>query len=119
MGVRKKKKSGKVWSEPKVKLSKTEIKELDLMKKWEVTRAMGKFKYVLLKGTIAWSVLTGGIFIILTMITNKFLINTEILMYFLKMIVIFIGMGTLFGLFSWKLSEKRYQSFIKIKTESK
>lgn len=115
----KKKKSGKVWSEPKVKLSKTEAKELDLMKKWEGTRAMGKMKYILIKGTVAWSLLTGSIFILLTLITNKFLINTEILMYFLKMFLVFIGMGTLFGVFSWQLSEKRYQSFIKNKSKSK
>lgn len=119
MGAKKKKKAGRDWSEPKVRLTKTQTKELELMKKWEETRAMGKMKYVLLKGTVAWTILTGGIFVILTLITNKFLINTEILMYFLNMFLVFIGLGTLFGVFSWHLSEKRYQSFIKNNSESK
>lgn len=119
MGAKRKKKTGRDWSEPKVKLTKTQAKELDLMKKWEDTRTMGKMKYVLLKGTIAWTVLTGGIFVILTLITNKFLINTEILMYFLNMFLVFLGLGTLFGVFSWHLSERKYQTFIKNNSESK
>ena len=116
---KKKKKQGRDWSEPKVRLTKAQTKELDLMKKWEDTRAMGKMKYVLLKGTVAWTLLTGGIFVILTLITNKFLINTEILMYFLNMFLVFLGLGTLFGVLSWHLSEKKYQSYIKNKLESK
>ena len=119
MGMKKKKKPGRDWSEPKERLTNTQIKERDLMKKWEDTRGMGKVKYVLLKGTVAWTVLTGGIFVILTLITNKFLINKEILLYFLNMFLVFMVLGTLFGVVSWHLSERRYQSYIKNKSENK
>ncbi len=111
MGAKRKKKSSKDNFEQKPKLTNVEMKEIELMKKWEEARKLGQFKYVLLKGTLAWTVLTSSVFIILTLITNKFLINKEILMYFLNMVIVFIGMGTLFGFISWRLSEKRYHLF--------
>ncbi len=102
-----------------VKRTPAQEKEWIAIQKWEKEREMGRNKYILIKGTLSWSLLTTSILILLTMLTNKFSINQELLWYFLKMFVLFIGIGTLFGIASWQLSENRYTKyFIKIKNKN-
>lgn len=108
MGKRKINKPRKVVSEQEQKLSKAELREIEVLNNWEKSRKMGIVKYVLLKGTFAWSLLTIAIFMLISIIQSKFLINYEMLMYFLKMYIVFLLMGTVFGLVSWLVSEKKY-----------
>jgi uncharacterized ion transporter superfamily protein YfcC len=102
-----------------VKRTPAQEKEWIAIQKWEKEREMGRNKYILIKGTLSWSLLTTSILILLTMVTNKFSLNQDLLWYFLKMFVLFIGIGTLFGIASWQLSENRYTKyFIKIKNKN-
>lgn len=105
------KKNHKVQNKQKqssVPLTKAQKREIEVLNNWEKSRKMGVVKYVLLKGTLAWSFLTIAIFMSISIIQSKFLINTEMLMYFLKMYIVFLFMGTVFGLVSWVVSEKKY-----------
>lgn len=108
MSRRKIKKPRKIVSEEAKNLSKAEKREIEVLNSWEKSRKMGIVKYVLLKGTLAWSLLTIGIFMLISIIQSKFLINYEMLMYFLKMYIVFLLMGTVFGLVSWLVSERKY-----------
>lgn len=116
--VRKIKKRSKD-QEPAAVEKPTQRREREAVEKWEEARKMGKFRYVLMKGTLAWSLMTSCIFILLTLISNKFSVNNEMLWYFLKMAIVFVGMGTLFGVFSWQLSEKKYQKYMNENTRQK
>lgn len=101
------------------KRTPSQEKEWIAVQKWEEARKMGKNKYIFIKGTLSWSLMTSGILIVLTLLTNKFSYNQELLWYFLKMFVLFVGIGTLFGIGSWHLSEKKYISyFTKIKEKN-
>ena len=95
-----------------VKLTPAQEREKAAVYKWEDSRKMGKIKYILIKGTLSWSIMTTGIFVVLTLITTKFFIDKAVLLYFLKMFVVFLSMGTLFGIVSWHLSEKKYQKYM-------
>lgn len=109
-----KKKKVKVYREnrePKPVLSKKEQREHSAILKWESTRQMGKWRYIFVKGTLYWSLMTTGIYVILTLALTKFFINQEILLYFLKMFIIFLAVGTAFGLGSWEWSELKYKKY--------
>lgn len=110
--MKKKKKNLKIKEKNLVRLTPQEQKEREAVLKWEPSHNMGQIKYILLKGTLAWSVLTGGIFILLTLISNGFTADQALLLYFLKMIVAFIGLGTVFGMITWHFSEKKYQAYM-------
>jgi hypothetical protein len=99
------------------KRTPSQEKEWIAVQKWEEARKMGRNKYIFIKGTISWSLMTIGILILLTLLTNKFSSNQELLWYFLKMYILFIGLGTLFGIGTWHLSEKKYISFYKKEKE--
>lgn len=94
-----------------IQLSKAEKKEQDAIMQWHKARQEGKLKYILVKGTFGTSILATGIFVLLTSIQNKFSVDTQILMYYLKMYVLFLGVGTLLGIGSWELSERKYQKY--------
>ncbi len=109
-----KKKKVKLYREnrpPKVVLSKKEMREQEAILSWEETRKMGKWRYIFVKGTLTWSLMTAGIYIILTLALTKFFINKEIILYFLKMFLIFVAVGTAFGVGSWYWSEMKYKKY--------
>lgn len=95
-----------------VQLTPAQQREKAAVYKWEDSRKMGKIKYILVKGTLSWSLMTTAIFVVLTLITTKFFVDKEVLLYFLKMFVVFLSMGTLFGIVSWHFSEKKYQIYM-------
>lgn len=120
--AKKRKKNEKIKEKNVVRLTPSQEKERAAIMKWEPSHKMGKVKYILIKGTLAWSVMTTGLFVLLTLITNKFTVNQEILLYFLKMFVVFVGMGTIFGMVTWHFSEKKYallKEELPIKNEKK
>lgn len=117
--AKKKKKNEKIKEKNLVRLTPKEERERDAILKWEPSHKMGKVKYILIKGTLAWSFMTTSVFILLTLISNKFYVNQDILLYFLKMFIAFVGMGTVFGLVSWHFSEKKYLKYVSDDTTKK
>lgn len=94
-----------------VALSKSEQKELDAIMQWHKARAVGKMRYILVKGTLGTSLLATGIFVLMTSIQNKFSVDAQILLYYLKMFGLFLGVGTFLGIGSWELSERKYHKY--------
>ncbi len=117
--AKKKKKNEKIKEKNLVRLTPKEQKERDAILKWEPSHKMGQVKYVLIKGTLAWSLMTSSVLNLLTLIANKFNISKDILLYFLKMFIVFLGMGTIFGLVTWHFSEKKYLQYVSEDTAKK
>lgn len=95
----------------KVELTKAEKKEQEAILQWHKARTVGKLRYILVKGTLGTSILATGIFVLITSIQNKFSIDAQILLYYFKMFILFLGVGTLLGIGSWELSERKYQKY--------
>lgn len=95
----------------KVELTKAEKKEQDAILQWHKARVVGKLRYILVKGTLGTSILATGIFVLITSIQNNFSIDAQILLYYFKMFILFLGVGTLLGIGSWELSERKYQKY--------
>ena len=85
--------------------------EIRFLNQWEKTRARGRWHYVLFTGLI-WGVFTAIFSRLLALIFERDLTFEE---QFLSLdFLLYTGMftliaGPLFGLFTWSLSERRYQ----------
>lgn len=95
----------------KAELTKAEKKELSAIMQWHKSRAVGKLRYILVKGTLGTSLLATGIFVLITSIQNGFSVDAQILLYYLKMYGLFLGVGTFLGIGSWELSERKYHKY--------
>lgn len=72
--------------------------------KWEKTRRLGKWKYIFLYGLL-WG---GGVFFLIRFLFDTLQGNRIVIYEYLLFSILF---GLTFGIGSWFLTEKKYNSF--------
>ena len=76
--------------------------------RWEKTRAKGKFRFMLVNGSIMW----GGFMILFLNAIHLFILHDPAeLTYFITSLIVWPLGGLLFGLLTWNKTEASYQYF--------
>lgn len=91
---------------------KTAAQSALLMKRWELIRKEGQLKYVLKYGIMRWTLMTSGIYFLVILVSAKLVMTLDMIIAMLPTIGLFVLLGILFGLVTWKLSENRYEKYL-------
>ncbi|GBD94771.1 hypothetical protein BMS3Abin05_02383 [bacterium BMS3Abin05] len=77
------------------------------IEKWEKTRLIGFWKFVIIHGAISWGILSGLFYFL---ITSIFLPSTPVTKNLIVSLILFPVTGLFWGMTMWYVGEKRYEN---------
>lgn len=83
-----------------------------LMKRWEFIRKEGQLKYVLKYGIMRWTLMTSGIYFLVILVSARLVMTLEMVKAMVPTLGLFVLLGIIFGLVTWRLSENRYEKYL-------
>jgi hypothetical protein len=80
------------------------------LRRWEVTRLKGKWRFILLTGVLSWGL---PMFVVMTFVVNQQPSGSSpsLSMILMSATIWALG-GALFGWAMWKVSERKYHRFL-------
>lgn len=79
------------------------------LKKWEISRAKGKKKFILVSGVLSWGI---PMFAVMTFFVNRRQDDVLSPGMILISAIIWLFAGALFGWVMWTASERKYQKYL-------